>query len=112
MMLDVTCPHCEEEFEDENEYPEESEQYEVECPNCGKVFGYSISIHINTSSCELPCGGRDGEGLHEWKPVVGFGMPDEYYKNRFYCAHCGLERKLTESGEIEKRTVWAGGLND
>ncbi len=100
MMLDVTCPHCEEEFQDENEGLEESEQYEAECPVCGKVFGYSISISIDTYSCELPCGGRAGEGPHDWKPKIGF--PEEYFKNKYYCAHCGLERELTE---IKEKTV-------
>jgi len=96
-MLNVTCPYCGEEFEDENEDVQESEQYEAECPECGKTFGYSIQISISTDSCELPCGGQDGEGPHKWVPVLGF--PSEYYGNRFRCSHCGLETILSEEKE-------------
>jgi len=109
MILDVTCPYCEHEFKDENEDFEESEQYEAECPNCKKVFGYSISISISTYSCKLPCGGQDGDGPHEWKPMTGF--PTEYFQNKCYCAHCGLVREMTESDNIKEKTVCVEGLN-
>lgn len=92
MMLDVTCPYCEEEFKDENEDIKEDEQCECECPNCNKIFGYSISISISTYSCELPCGGIDSDGPHEWKPIIGY--PKEYFKDKYYCVHCGLEKKI------------------
>jgi hypothetical protein len=94
MMLNVECPYCGEEFEDENEDFQESEQYEAECPNCEKIFGYNISISIDTYSCELPCGGKDGDGPHEWKPVMGF--PKECFKNKFYCVHCDLEKEVKD----------------
>ena len=97
MMLDVTCPQCGEEFKNENEDLNESEQYEAQCPNCEKMIGYSISISISTYSCELPCGGRDGEGPHEWKHRVGW--PSEYFKNKYYCIHCDLERESEENLE-------------
>ena len=92
MMLDVICPHCEERFKDENEDIQESEQYEAECPNCGKIIGYSISISIDTHACELPCGGKEGEGPHEWKQMIGY--PKEYFENKYYCNHCGLEKEI------------------
>ena len=94
MMLGVTCPYCEAEFKDENEDFGEGETYEAECRECGKVFGYSISISISTSSCELPCGGQDGVGPHEWIPCTGF--PEEYFKGRYHCAHCGLEKVIED----------------
>jgi len=96
MMVKVECPYCGEEFNDENEDVQESEQYEAECLNCGKTVGYSISISIRTDSCKLPCGGQDGEGPHEWKPLIGF--PKEYFKNKFYCVHCGLEKTELPEG--------------
>jgi transcription elongation factor Elf1 len=91
-MVSVTCPHCEEEFEDVIEDYHEDEQYEAECPNCEKVFGYNICISISTNSIELPCGGQDGDGPHEWKPIIGW--PKEYFENKFRCVHCDLEKEM------------------
>lgn len=88
-MVSVTCPHCDEEFEDEIEDYNEDELHEIECPKCEKIFGYIILFSIDTSSCELPCGGRDGDGPHEWKKLIGW--PAEHFENKYYCMHCGLE---------------------
>ena len=96
MMVDVTCPYCDEEFEEELDSDiQEDQLYEAECPNCEKVFGYNLSFSISAYSRKLPCGGQFGEGPHKWKPVRGF--PEEYVKNKFYCEYCGAEK--TENSE-------------
>jgi len=91
-MVSVECPYCEEEFQDEIEDYREDEQYETECPNCEKVFGYSISIIVNANSYRLPCGGKFSDGPHEWKKRIGY--PEEYFKNKYQCAYCDLEKEI------------------
>lgn len=93
-MVNVSCPHCGREFDDEIEDYDDSSSHETECPDCEKVFGYTISISIQAIEYELPCGGQDGDGAHEWKPIIGY--PKEYFKNRFMCSYCGLEKTIGE----------------
>ena len=97
MSINVTCPYCGEEQEEETEDIREDCNYEAECGNCEKVFGYSVSISITSDSHKLPCGGQDGDGPHDWKKVIGF--PEEYYKNKYYCIHCGLEIEMPDIKE-------------
>jgi uncharacterized Zn-finger protein len=92
-LVIVTCPHCGTEFEEECEDIQDSEQYEAECPDCEKVFGYSITVIISADSFELSCGGKEGDGPHDWKPRIGW--PEEYFRNKFYCTICGLEKNET-----------------
>ena len=97
-MVTVTCPHCDTEFEDSIEDYHEDEKYETECPDCEKVFGYSISIIISTDSFPLPCGGQFGDGTHEWKKIIGY--PEEYFRNKYRCVYCDLEKVIEDDSEL------------
>lgn len=96
-MVYVTCPHCNTKFEDEPDSYNDGDENETHCPKCEKLFGYTISISIDTISFELPCGGQDGPGPHKWKHVVG--SPRERYQGMYYCSHCGLEIKRCKETE-------------
>lgn len=91
-MVTVECPYCGFEVDEEIEGYCEDEDYEAECEACGKIFGYTIQVSISSSSHELPCGGQDGEGTHNFKPIIGF--PEEFFRGKVRCSHCGLEKVI------------------
>ncbi len=102
-MVNVTCPYCGYDFQDDPEDYNDGDDIETECPECERVFGYTISISVNAIEFEMPCGGQDGKGPHDFTQVVRYPKPT---KELYYCQVCGLEvEKCQETIHLFKKEL-------
>ena len=90
-MSDGKCPYCGLDIYISN-YDgfglDESETYQEECWNCGKVFTFTCSHSISYSFESAPC--LNGDEDHDYQPTIC--CPDEYRKMR--CNKCKDEMSL------------------
>ncbi|TDO21916.1 hypothetical protein [Pedobacter duraquae] len=89
MSEKLTCPYCEKLNEIPDDCHTQDEQYETECSDCEKIFGFTVYYIKGTDEYKLPCANG---GIHEYQPIVG--APREYFINRFRCSHCGEEKTI------------------
>jgi hypothetical protein len=94
-MNDLRCPYCDYYQEPDCDNREPNTLFEHECEKCEKIFGYEIEYYPSYTEVELPC--ANGEP-HDWQPIRGVGMPEEYYKNTRRCSYCD-ETKTLKEGE-------------
>jgi len=85
----LTCPYCEKLNDIPDDCHEQDEQFETECEECEKVFGFTVSYIRCTMEYILPCANG---GEHDFKQIIG--APREHFVNRFRCSHCGEERTI------------------
>ena len=89
-MTGDKCPYCGEEVEicHDDGYSE-SEKYNQECHNCGKVFVFTTTISIDHELAKADClnGGEHTEKLTHTHPK---------FFSKMYCTQCGMERELTD----------------
>ena len=84
------CPYCNKGIEiDHDGGYEEGVLYEQECPECGKIFVYSVNVCIYYDTSKADC--LNDEAEHDYKPTTT--VPIEYTKMR--CTMCDKERQPT-----------------
>jgi transcription elongation factor Elf1 len=94
MSKDVKCPYCKHYNNEPEENYGQDETYETECESCGKTFGVTVNWWPSYRSYETPCLNVDPE-KHEYVKIVGY--PVEYFKNKFRCKYCGVEKTINET---------------
>jgi transcription elongation factor Elf1 len=85
MSNNVECPYCEAELEvcqDDGFATDESETYEQECHNCGKLFALQVAIHWDFNGHKAEC--MNG-GAHNLVEIMSTGPWHIGYK---YCKDC------------------------
>ena len=88
--MTCTCPYCDSEVEichDDGFGYAEDETYQYECPDCGKNFVFTTSIHFYYSAEKAEC--LNG-GEHDYKETMT--TPRRYTKLR--CTMCDDEKPL------------------
>lgn len=92
-MKDIECPYCGHEQEEPDDCYEPNTNYEVECNKCEKVFHARCEYTRYWDTSPTPC---LNDGKHDWKPLRGIGMPDEYYAERRRCSYCDDVKELKD----------------
>lgn len=87
-MRELECPYCKHDNEVPDECHEQEENYECTCAQCGDVFMFNVSYTPYYDTFKTPC---LNDGKHDWKPIRGFCMPEEYYEKQRRCSYCGAE---------------------
>ena len=88
--MTCTCPYCDSEVEichDDGFGYAEDETHKYECPDCGKNFVFTTSIHFYHSADKAEC--LNG-GEHDYKETMT--VPRRYTKLR--CTMCDDEKPL------------------
>ena len=85
---EIVCPYCGREQGDSWEVNPGKEDLGIQECFCGKKFTASRHTKVNYSSYKNPC--LNGEGKHDWRPIIG--VPKEYFKDKYRCYFCGKEK--------------------
>jgi len=99
---EITCPYCGEEYLDSQEIGNNTNEGNLgkqECDHCEKKFTASRNMSITYNSYLAPC--LNGEGKHDWRPMIG--IPKEYFKDKFRCYICGKEEKRINTNQEEEK---------
>lgn len=96
----LECPYCHALVRKPDECYEADTLHEMECEECGKIFGFEIEYIRHYTECILPC--KNGEP-HSWKPI--HGAPAEYFIDVVRCEYCNEEsnRKFVKLQEVGKK---------
>jgi len=98
-MSDLECPYCGTYREQPDETNEPSVVHEAECPNCNKIFGFTLEYYPTYEEFELPC--ANGEP-HNWVEI--HGAPAEFWADKRECSYCN-EQSTVEQIEKEKENA-------
>jgi endogenous inhibitor of DNA gyrase (YacG/DUF329 family) len=93
MRKDVTCPYCDEEVEinhDDGIGYEEDETHNQPCPNCGKYFVYTTSIHFYYEAEKADCLNGSEHTFEQTHTIPKTAT-------RMRCTVCDEERQPTRS---------------
>ena len=97
MSTIVECPYCKDYVEiDTDDHYDGYDEYE--CPECGKIFEVYAEQTVEYFSCgKAPCL-NDGE--HKWLPKKG--VPEIYFKGKYYCEFCSATKEVQEELATKK----------
>jgi len=92
MGLEVTCPYCNHDQEEEWEgVPDEDENEITECGECEKSFTYSHYIIHGSDSEKSPC--LNDEAEHDWKKTTRY-PPIIAGKVAVWCTTCHEKKNI------------------
>lgn len=89
MSEQIECPYCDAEIDcNDEDCNETSENYESECPKCGKSYTFTVDWSKNIYPAKADC---LNDGKHDWKPNGCY--PKQY--SRMRCSMCNDQRDCT-----------------
>jgi hypothetical protein len=111
----IICPYCNYEYEESREYYD-SDDEELECPECGKIFRLSVEHNVRYSSYRIDC----KDDIHDFEDAEGLiydqDICDDYNKEKFlgrtgWRPHLTWRRKCKNCEKVEFKDTLIGAEN-